>query len=135
VIDPCVGDWIVVSHSGSTLRTRVDGVQGHSSQHSQRRWDMHVYCRMLGEYIELWRSADGWFLQRDEDRQVHVRPLTDAERVRTAAAGVYKPEGVDVWMTARNQLLDGLTPWQMINDGEVDRVLGVIEALADGIVA
>jgi len=58
----------------------------------------------------------------------------DYGRVREAAAEVYTPEGVEVWMTARNKMFEGRTPTEMIEAGQTGRVLDLIAALADGVV-
>lgn len=59
--------------------------------------------------------------------------VTDDERaVRSAAAVVYKPEGVDIWMNAPNRSLNNATPMQFIAAGDTDRVLQVLEQLAGG---
>jgi len=70
VIDPCVGDWIVVEHSGSSLRTRVDGVERLQPTQYKLRWDFRFYCRVLGAFTEVFRNESGWFL--DGDREVYV---------------------------------------------------------------
>lgn len=56
----------------------------------------------------------------------------DEERVLAAAAEVYKPEGVDIWMNAPNPSMHNATPLQMIAIGATDRVLQVLEQLAGG---
>lgn len=57
----------------------------------------------------------------------------DEKRVRAAAARVFKPEGVDIWMKAANPWLNGDTPMQRIAAGDSERVLAVIAGLADGV--
>lgn len=59
--------------------------------------------------------------------------MNDEARVRAAAAEVFKPEGVDIWMGAPNPWLNGATPMQFIAAGDTERVLGVITGLADGV--
>lgn len=54
--------------------------------------------------------------------------------VESKAGEVYKPEGVAIWMAARNKLLEGERPVDLIARGECSRVLGLIDALCDGIV-
>lgn len=53
--------------------------------------------------------------------------------VQAAAAEVYKPEGVDIWMNAPNPTLNNATPMQFIRAGDTDRVLAVLAGLADGV--
>lgn len=54
--------------------------------------------------------------------------------VRQAAHQVWRPEGVDVWMRGQNRLLEGRSPLQCIAEGDWDRPLDLIAALADGTV-
>lgn len=58
--------------------------------------------------------------------------ITDEARVRAAAAEVYTPEGVDIWMNAPNRTLNNATPMQFIAAGDTDRVLQVLDRLASG---
>ena len=56
----------------------------------------------------------------------------DEAIVRAAAAEVYKPEGVDIWMNAPNPSMHNATPMQMIEAGDTERVLQVLEQLTTG---
>lgn len=55
------------------------------------------------------------------------------EDVRIVAATVFKPEALDMWMSSPNPMLEGRTPLQACADGEADRVLAVVDALAEGV--
>lgn len=59
---------------------------------------------------------------------------TDRERVLTALAEVYRPEGMAIWMRAPNKLLNGRVPDDMIEQGDAERVLDLILALAEGVI-
>lgn len=61
------------------------------------------------------------------------RAEVDEATVRAAAAEVYTPEGVDIFMDARTLWFGGLTPCQMIEAGRGQDVLDLIEGLADGV--
>lgn len=56
--------------------------------------------------------------------------MTDAElaQVRAGLAEVYKPEGVEIWLQARNRLLGG----RRAIDCPAEDVLRVIEQLQSG---
>lgn len=54
------------------------------------------------------------------------------KEVEVALAEVYRPEGVAIWMRARNKALGGRVPEQMIAVGEISDVLDLIEALTIG---
>ena len=47
---------------------------------------------------------------------------------------VLRPEDANLWICGPNRLLDGDTPAHRISAGDFRSVVGVIEALADGIV-
>lgn len=58
----------------------------------------------------------------------------DRQRVLDACAQVYRPEGVVIWMRSPNQLLGNESPDALIERGETDRVLALIEGLAEGVI-
>lgn len=53
-------------------------------------------------------------------------------RVRNAALEVYTEEGVKVWMSSPNRMLDGRSPEDLIRSGHEQRVLDYIDFLAEG---
>jgi hypothetical protein len=57
---------------------------------------------------------------------------TDLQRVRELCAEVYTPEGVEIWMAARNQRFHGRTPMELIEAGDTGDVLMVLDQLASG---
>lgn len=80
--------------------------------------------------------------RRDRERVARFVAETDANTdrlfdgvaaVRTAAAEVYTPEGVEMWLWSRNTLLDGRSPMSLIASGEHQRVLNLIDAMAEGV--
>lgn len=54
------------------------------------------------------------------------------EQVREAAAEVFTPDGVELWMDARNRMLDGRSPHELIAAGKGQRTLDLIDFLASG---
>lgn len=63
----------------------------------------------------------------------HADPTTvDIDLVRTAAALVYFPAGVDVFMTGRNAALNHQRPLDLIEAGRTDEVLALLERLTAG---
>lgn len=54
------------------------------------------------------------------------------EQVAAAAAEVYKPEGVAIWLDAPNRALHNATPRQYVEAGDGDQVIALIERLAGG---
>ena len=54
------------------------------------------------------------------------------EQVREAAAEVIKPEFIDEWLAARNKMLCGRSPDELIADDAGQQVLDLIDFLASG---
>ena len=61
-----------------------------------------------------------------------LRQLLDLEYVMDLACEVFDEEGGAMWLHARNRLLAGERPLDLIAQGETDRVIGVLDRLADG---
>lgn len=54
------------------------------------------------------------------------------EQVRLLAADVFTPEGVEIFMASGNTLLGGMSPLEMIEAGQGDEVLWLLDILASG---
>lgn len=54
--------------------------------------------------------------------------------IREVAGTVYRPEGVDIWMRSPNQLLEGMSPIEMIESGRSMEVYHLIQAVAEGVI-
>ena len=52
--------------------------------------------------------------------------------IRAALAEVYRPEGVEIWMTAPHRSFGGLSAEQMVERGRASEVLAEIERLTTG---
>lgn len=64
-----------------------------------------------------------------------TRPSDTEAAMRAAreiAAEIYEDEGVDMWMNARIRQLDGERPVDLIARGEGQRVIELLNQLADG---
>lgn len=57
--------------------------------------------------------------------------ISDLRYVIDRLAELYTPGETRLWLYARHPLLDGARPIDLINAGGADRVLGVIESLAE----
>lgn len=62
----------------------------------------------------------------------HPTHPTEAD-VRHALSWTYKPEGVDIWLRARNRMLNGERPEDLIARGEAPRVYWLAVALSEGV--
>jgi len=59
--------------------------------------------------------------------------VTDVEaRIRCLLAEVYRPEGIDIYMTSRNEDFYGRVPRDLIDAGLGEEVLEHVEYLAGG---
>lgn len=58
--------------------------------------------------------------------------ISDLRYVVDRLAEFYAPEETRIWLYARHPLLEGARAIDLIHDGQTDRVLAVIESLADG---
>ncbi|GAA1761603.1 DUF2384 domain-containing protein [Nocardioides hankookensis] len=61
-----------------------------------------------------------------------LRQLLDLQYVLDLVAEVYDDEGGVMWLHARNRQLEGRRPLDLITDGETDRVIDLLDRLADG---
>lgn len=55
------------------------------------------------------------------------------EDVEDLLAEVYRPEGVDIWLSSPNRLLDGRRPCDLLDEGDYDVVYGLALAMAEGV--
>lgn len=70
-----------------------------------------------------------------DDDTPPVNPVRKPDRtyqVLAEALTLYKPEGVGIWLFAKNRLLDGETPMDLMGRGEHACVLALLAALNDG---
>jgi DNA-binding transcriptional regulator YiaG len=60
------------------------------------------------------------------------RRLQEVRRLLDALAHIVKTESIPAWLHKRNPAFDHLTPLQVIELGEIDRLWGMVHALASG---
>jgi transcriptional regulator with XRE-family HTH domain len=58
--------------------------------------------------------------------------ISDLRYVVDRLAEFYSPEETRIWLYAKHPLMEGARAIDLIHAGEADRVLAVIESLADG---
>jgi transcriptional regulator with XRE-family HTH domain len=58
--------------------------------------------------------------------------ISDLRYVVDRLAEFYSPEETRIWLYAKHPLMDGARAIDLIHCGDADRVLAVIESLADG---
>lgn len=79
------------------------------------------------ETISRWNQGKA-FPQRDKEKI-----LLDLEYVVDQLSDFYEPGEARLWLFARQKLLDGKIPAQLIHDGETDRVIEIIDQLRDAV--
>ncbi len=60
------------------------------------------------------------------------RRLHEVRRLLDALAEIVKPEGIPGWLHQRNRAFDNLTPLQVIELGEIDRLWAMVHDLGSG---
>jgi transcriptional regulator with XRE-family HTH domain len=58
--------------------------------------------------------------------------ISDLRYVVDRLSEFYSPEETRIWLYSKHRLLDGKRPIEMINQGQTDKVLSVIESLDEG---
>lgn len=59
--------------------------------------------------------------------------LLDLHYVVEQLGEVYRPEGVDIWLHARNRALAGRRPIELLEAGEFEAVIELVEQLVHGV--
>jgi len=89
----------------------------------------------IGEIVNAsGRSVSRWSAGTAEPQKLSRQRLLELAYVAEELKSVLKAEDANLWVLSPNRLLDGDTPAQRINTGDFKSVVGLIEALADGIV-
>ncbi|TDO18164.1 uncharacterized protein DUF2384 [Mycobacterium sp. BK086] len=97
-------------------------------------------CATEREPFEPTLDADEWINHKltdpswDRWRTECAEQLyaTQRQRVFKAALEIYQPDGVKIWLDAENRMLEGKSPADLIRSGDVDRVLALVDFLAEG---
>ena len=58
--------------------------------------------------------------------------ISDLRYVVDRLAEFYAPDETRIWLYAKHKLLEGARPIDLIHEGQTDRVLAVVESLAEG---
>lgn len=59
--------------------------------------------------------------------------LVDIYYVVQQLEEVYRPEGVEIWLHAKNRMLDGRRPIDLLMEGEFEPIFDAVERLASGV--
>jgi hypothetical protein len=80
------------------------------------------------------RSVGRWFSGAAEPQRLSRQRLLELAYVAQELRVVLNAEDANLWILGPNRLLGGDSPAERIHQGDFRSVVGVLEALADGIV-
>ena len=78
------------------------------------------------------RQVQHWAAGSSKPRDLARGRLTDVYYIVNQLRDVYHPEGIEIWMHARNRDLGGRRPIDLLRSGEFSEVLEAIERLTHG---
>lgn len=61
-----------------------------------------------------------------------IRAIAEVQRLTTALEEIFVSQMIGSWLTTPNESFDGLTPMEVIDRGEIDRIWQMIDELRDG---
>ena len=79
------------------------------------------------------RSVSRWISEEAVPQRLSRQRLIELAYVAEAVSVVMKPADANMWLMTPNRLLNHDSPADRIRDGDYRSVLGLLEALADGI--
>ncbi len=80
------------------------------------------------------RSVSRWWSGDANPQRSSQQRLRELTYVAEAISEVLEPEHAKLWLYMPNKRLDHHSPVDCVHEGDFRRVLGLIEALADGVV-
>jgi len=78
------------------------------------------------------RQVQNWAAGRNRPQNENRDQLLGIHYLVQRLRDVYQPEGVEIWLHARNRDFAGQRPIDLLAAGEYERVLAAVERLADG---
>ncbi|CKL97672.1 transcriptional regulator [Mycobacterium tuberculosis] len=79
------------------------------------------------------RSVARWTAGQVVPQRLNKQRLIELAYVADALAEVLPRDQANVWMFSPNRLLDPRKPADLVRDGEYQRVLALIDAMAEGV--
>lgn len=88
----------------------------------------------VGEIVDASpRSVARWTAGQVVPQRLNKQRLIELAYVADALAEVLPRDQANVWMFAPNRLLEHRKPADLVRDGEYQRVLALIDAMAEGV--
>jgi len=78
-------------------------------------------------------TVSGWWRQHAEPQSEARERLLELIAVLELLSGVLRPQAAHDWLFSPNALLEHHKPVDLLRRGEYRRVLGLIDALAEGV--
>ncbi len=78
------------------------------------------------------RQVQNWAAGRNRPQGDNRDQLLGVHYLVQRLRDVYQPEGVEIWLHARNREFDSQRPLDLLIAGEYERVLAAVERLSDG---
>lgn len=78
------------------------------------------------------RQVQNWVAGTSKPQADSRDRLVDVHYIVQRLADVYKPEGVEIWLHARNRELGGKRPIDLLIDGDFEDVIHAVERLTTG---
>ncbi len=78
------------------------------------------------------RQVQNWAAGRNRPQGDNREQLLGIHYLVQRLREVYQPEGVEIWLHARNREFEGQRPLDLLSAGEYERVLAAVERLHDG---
>lgn len=107
----------------NAIAERIEGIQ--KSVDITAREVAQLLCT-TPETISRWRGG------KTEPRPRTRDSLLQLEWLVTELAELYHPKEAHLWLFSKHKLLDGERPVDLIQRGQIDRVLQIISQLKDG---
>lgn len=79
------------------------------------------------------RQVQHWLAGTSKPSGPTLERLIDLSYLVERLADVYHPEGIEIWFHARNRALGGRRPIDMLEDGEFEPVIDLVEQLTQGV--
>ena len=101
-----------------------------------RHCDFYRYCASRADdpdaYAWVHSCCGGPWEERPYGHYAGCTYATDWDECADAASEIYTKEGVRIWMAAKNRMLQGCSPEDLIRADEKQRVLDLVDYLAEG---
>jgi Protein of unknown function (DUF2384) len=78
------------------------------------------------------RAVQNWARGSSKPEGASKERLLELKYVIEQLSDVYTDEGIDLWLHARQRAFDGRRPLDLLQEGQFEAVLAVIERLAGG---